>query len=97
MPSAWPSECAHYRPWLDDMRKDKPYQLDDKIEQLFLEKSASGASAWNRLFDETMARGCASTIDGEALPIEPTLSLLQDADPKTPCEIKAGERARRPG
>jgi len=26
---------AHYRPWLEDIRKDKPYQLDDRIEQLF--------------------------------------------------------------
>ncbi len=75
-------ELAHYRPWLDDMRKDKPYQLDDKIEQLFLEKSASGASAWNRLFDETIS-ALRFDVDGEALPIEPVLSLLQDADPKT--------------
>ena len=48
-------ELAHYKPWLDDASKDKPYQLDDKLEQIFLEKSATGASAWNRLFDETMA------------------------------------------
>ena len=33
----------------------KPFQLDEKIEQLFLEKSSTGASAWNRLFDETLA------------------------------------------
>ena len=41
----------HYAPWLSDIRRDKPHQLDDKIEQLFLEKSTSSASAWNRLFD----------------------------------------------
>ena len=39
-------ECAHYKPWLDDSRKDKPFQLDDKLEQLFLEKSTTSASAW---------------------------------------------------
>ncbi len=72
-------ELAHYRPWLDDVRKDKPYQLDDRLEQLFLEKAATGASAWNRLFDETMAT-MRFTIDGEALSIEPVLSLLQDRD-----------------
>ena len=27
-----------YRPWLEDIRKGKPYQLDDKLEQLFHEK-----------------------------------------------------------
>ena len=46
---------AHYRPWIENLRKEKPYQLDDKLEELFLEKSQTGYSAWNRLFDETMA------------------------------------------
>ncbi len=72
-------ELAHYKPWLDDLRKDKPYQLDDELEQLFLEKSTTGASAWNRLFDETMA-AIRFDIDGEELSLEPTLSLLQDED-----------------
>ena len=72
-------ECAHYKPWLDDVRKDKPFQLDDKLEQLFLEKSTTGASAWNRLFDETMA-ALRFDVDGEQLALEPTLSLLQDED-----------------
>src|SRR4030081_2693575 len=27
-------ELAHYRPWIEDLRKEKPYQLDDKLEQL---------------------------------------------------------------
>ena len=75
-------ELALYRPWLDDMRKDKPFQLDDKVEQLFLEKSATGASAWNRLFDETLA-ALRFTVDGQELSLEPTLSLLQDEHAKT--------------
>ncbi len=32
---------GHYRPWLEDIRKDKPYQLEDRIEQLFHEKSVT--------------------------------------------------------
>lgn len=71
--------AAHYRPWLSDLRLDKPYQLDDRIEQLFLEKSMTGAAAFNRLFDETMA-SLRYMVDGEELPLEVTLSLLQDAD-----------------
>ncbi len=70
---------AHYRPWIEDLRKDKPYQLDDRIEQLFHEKSVTGRSAWNRLFDETIA-SLRFTVRGEELPIEPTLNKLQDAD-----------------
>ena len=46
---------AHYRPWLEDIRKERPHQLADEIEQLFLEKSVTGAAAWNRLFDDTVA------------------------------------------
>src|SRR5690606_3749599 len=45
---------GHYRPWVLDLRKDKPFQLEDRIEQLFHEKSITGRGAWNRLFDETM-------------------------------------------
>ncbi|MBD2748360.1 M3 family oligoendopeptidase [Microvirga sp. BT688] len=69
----------HYRPWIEDLRKDKPFQLDDRIEQLFHEKSVTGRSAWNRLFDETMA-SLRFTVRGEELPIEPTLNKLQDSD-----------------
>jgi oligoendopeptidase F len=72
-------ELAHYKPWLDDIRKEKPFQLDDKIEQIFLEKSATGASAWNRLFDETMAT-LRFKVGDEELSLEPVLSLLSDPD-----------------
>ncbi|MEA2976482.1 MAG: oligoendopeptidase [Alphaproteobacteria bacterium] len=71
---------GHYRPWVEDVRKEKPYQLEDRIEQLFHEKSMTGFSAWNRLFDETIAT-LRFKIDGKMLAIEPTLNLLQDPAP----------------
>ena len=67
---------GHYRPWLEDIRKDKPYQLEDRIEQLFHEKSVTAYSAWNRLFDETIAR-LRFKVAGKLLAIEPTLNLMQ--------------------
>jgi oligoendopeptidase F len=70
-----------YAPWLEDIRKEKPYQLDDKLEQLFHEKSVVGHGAWNRLFDETIA-SLRFKVDGEELAIEPTFNLLQDTDAK---------------
>ncbi|MBX3598098.1 MAG: M3 family oligoendopeptidase [Rhizobiaceae bacterium] len=73
-------QFAHYRPWLEDLRKDKPHQLEDRVEQLFHEKSVTGRGAWNRLFDETIT-DLRFDIDGEKLPIEPTLNKLQDPDP----------------
>jgi oligoendopeptidase F len=70
---------GHYRPWVLDLRKDKPYQLEDRVEQLFHEKSITGRGAWNRLFDETMT-DLRFTIDGEQLTLEPALNRLQDPD-----------------
>jgi len=72
---------GHYRPWLEDVRKEKPYQLEDRVEELFHEKSVTGYSAWNRLFDECIA-GLRFKIAGKSLAIEPTLNLLQDVDGK---------------
>ena len=74
-------DFAHYRPWVLDLRKDKPYQLEDRIEQLFHEKSITGRAAWNRLFDETMT-ALRFHVDGEELTLEPTLNRLQDPDPE---------------
>ncbi len=68
---------GHYRPWIEDVRRDKPYQLEDRIEQLFHEKSLPSRSSWNRLFDETVA-SLRFSVDGEELAIEPALNLLQD-------------------
>ena len=70
---------ARYKPWIDDLRKERPYQLDDRIEQLFQEKSVTGYSAWNRLFDETMA-DLKFEVEGRELLLEPTLNLLLDPD-----------------
>jgi len=72
---------GHYRPWIEDVRKEKPYQLEDRVEELFHEKSVTGYSAWNRLFDETIA-GLRFKIAGKSLAIEPTLNLMQDSDSK---------------
>ena len=70
---------SRYRPWLEDIRKERPHQLADEIEQLFLEKSVSGAAAWNRLFDETIS-ALRFDFEGESLTLEPLLAKLQDPD-----------------
>ncbi|MEJ0078555.1 MAG: M3 family oligoendopeptidase [Alphaproteobacteria bacterium] len=72
---------GHYRPWIEDVRKEKPYQLEDRVEELFHEKSVTGAGAWNRLFDETMG-ALRFTVEGKPLAIEATLSLMLDASEK---------------
>jgi oligoendopeptidase F len=68
---------GHYRPWLEDIRKERPYQLEDRVEKLFHEKSVTTYSAWNRLFDETIA-SLRFKVGDKSLAIEPALNLLQD-------------------
>jgi oligoendopeptidase F len=70
---------AHYRPWLEDIRKEKPHQLGDEVEQLFLEKSVTGAGSWNRLYDETVA-ALRFDVDGESLTLEPALARMSERE-----------------
>src|SRR5581483_5305170 len=72
---------GHYRPWIEDLRKDKPYQLEDRVEQLFHEKSVTGYSAFNRLFDETMV-ALRFRIGSKELTQEQTLNMMVNPDPK---------------
>jgi oligoendopeptidase F len=70
---------ARYKPWFDDLRKEKPHQLDERTETLFTEKSQTGRGAFNRLFNETMT-DLRFEVEGELQPLtlEPTLNLLSN-------------------
>ena len=47
-------DLQRYQPYLRDVRVFKKHQLSADLEKLLLEKSATGRSAWSRLFDETI-------------------------------------------
>ncbi|ACK83819.1 M3 family oligoendopeptidase [Methylorubrum extorquens] len=70
---------AHYSPWIEDLRREKPHQLDDRTEKLFLDKSVTSNAAWDRLFNETIA-SLRFSVQGERLTLEPTLNKLVDSD-----------------
>jgi len=72
---------AKYKPWIDDLRKEKPYQLDETLEKLFLDKAMTSRSAFDRLFNETMT-GLRFEVAGESapLPLESTLNFLVNPD-----------------
>jgi oligoendopeptidase F len=72
---------GRYRPWLEDIRRERPYQLEDRVEQLFHEKAVTANGAWNRLFVETVA-SLRFAVTGKSLALEPTLNLL--LDPREP-------------
>ena len=71
------ADLARYKPVLDRMRAMKPYQLSDELEKYLHDASVVGSTAWNKLFDETIA-GLKFSIDGEEKNIEATLDLLSD-------------------
>ncbi len=70
---------ARYKPVFDRMRAMRPHQLSDELEKFLHDESVVGASAWNKLFDETMA-GMMFQVAGEneELSLEATLNLLTD-------------------
>ena len=72
---------ARYKPVFDRMRAMRPHQLSDEMEQFLHDTSVVGASAWNKLFDETMA-GLMFKVAGEPeeLSLEATLNFLTDAN-----------------
>ncbi|HEV8679603.1 MAG TPA: M3 family oligoendopeptidase [Stellaceae bacterium] len=70
---------AHYRPWLRDLRAQRPHQLTDDIEKLLLEKSVAGRTAWMRLFDETIAE-LRFPFRGRDLTEPEAMHLLSDPD-----------------
>ena len=83
---------ARYKPVFDRMRAMKPYQLSDEMERFLHDQSVVGATAWNRLFDETIA-SLVFTIDGEDLPLEAAANKLSEQDRDTR-EAAAREIAR---
>jgi oligoendopeptidase F len=70
---------ARWQPWLRDLRVFRPHQLSDEVEKLLHEKEVTGRSAWNRLFDETIA-GMRVTVAGEELTVSSALNKLSDRD-----------------
>lgn len=75
------SKLARYRPWFTDLRKEKPFQLNEELERLFTEKGQTGRGAWTRLFNETMTE-LRFDVEGfdQPLTLEPTLNLMTDRD-----------------
>ncbi|HTV90900.1 MAG TPA: M3 family oligoendopeptidase [Stellaceae bacterium] len=70
---------AHYRPWLRDVRAQRPHQLSDDLEKLLHEKSVAGRAAWVRLFDETIA-DLRFPFHGRELTEPEAMHLLSDPD-----------------
>ncbi len=74
-------DVSRFKPWIADIRKDKPHQREEIVETLFHEKSQTARGAWTRLFNETMT-SLQFEVEGEAEPmgLEATLNMLTSPD-----------------
>ncbi len=72
---------SSYRTWFENIRKYKPHQLSDEVEQIFHDKSVTSFSAWNRLFDQTMSN-MKVDIDGDSKSLEEALNYLLSSQEK---------------
>lgn len=83
---------ARYKPVFDRLRAMRPHQLSDELESYLHDRSVVGSSAWNRLFDETIA-ALEFSVDGEIFNLEGALNFLTDHD-RGKREATARELAR---
>ena len=85
-------DLARYQPIFDRLRALRPHQLSDELEHFLHDQSVVGATAWNKLFDETVA-ALTFAVDGEEMNVEGTLNLLSEQD-RAKREAAARELAR---
>ena len=74
------SSLTHYASWLEALRRFKPYQLSEDMEELLAEKALTARQAWVTLYDESEAAMRFRLEDGgEAIVLSEVLHKLSDA------------------
>ena len=73
------AELERWRHWLRTVRKFRPYILTEPEEKILTEKSVSGFSAWDRLYDELLG-AIRVDLDGDEIGFEEAMSKLYSAD-----------------
>ena len=73
--------AKQWLPYLKILRKRNPFLLDPLVEEILIEKSATGRSAWVRLFDETSA-ALRFPFKTEMVSEAEILNYLSDSNPE---------------
>ena len=68
-----------WRHWLRSVRKFRPYILTEPEEKILTEKSVSGVSAWDRLYDELLG-ALRVDLDGTETSFEEAMAKLYTGD-----------------
>ena len=69
------AELERWRHWLRSVRKFRPYVLTEPEEKILTEKSVSGFSAWDRLYDELLG-AIKVDLDGTEIGFEEAMAKL---------------------
>ncbi len=72
-------ELEKWDHWMRSLRKFRPYLMSEPEEKIFTEKSVSGVSAWDRLYEELLG-ALRVDIDGDEVAFEEAMSRLYLAD-----------------
>jgi len=75
-------KTSRYEPWLKHVRAFRNYQLSDEAENLLHEREIVGRSAWNRLYDETLA-AMTFPFEGQKLTMTEIFDKLSSSDRDT--------------
>jgi oligoendopeptidase F len=70
---------ARWGHWLHSVRKFRPYLLSEPEEKIVTEKSVSGVSAWDRLYEELLG-ALRVQLDGQEVSLEEAMAKLYSAD-----------------
>ena len=70
---------AHFQHYLEADRRYRPYVLTEAEEKILAEKEVTGASAWNRFYDETLA-AARYELNGQQVSQETVLKQLYQPD-----------------
>ena len=70
---------ARWAHWIGTVRRFRPYLLTEAEEKIVTEKSVSGVSAWDRLFDEHLG-AVKVDLDGKEIGFEEAMAKLYSAD-----------------
>lgn len=85
-------KISFYKYWIKRVRKFKPYELSEPVEEVLVEKSLTSSDAWVRLYEETSSR-LVYTVDGKEYNDAEIGKLMMDANPEI--REKAGKELNR--
>ena len=69
---------SRFKPYLENIRKNKPYMLSEEVEQALAKRSPFGPAEWDEFIDECEAE-TTFTFEGKDMALEEIIKIISDA------------------